>query len=183
MKRVVIVSLISVMAVGQALAQNTDAISRFFSKYAEDESFTVVTVTKKMFSLFAEIEPGDPDEKEALEAISKIDGLRVLALENDSIRAPKIYKEAKSLIPTKEYEELMSLRHEGMDMRFLIKDSNGKISELLMIGGGTKSFFIMSLVGDIDLSQISKLSNKMRIDGFEKLELLEQEKQEKQEKH
>jgi hypothetical protein len=176
MKRVIIVSLISVMVIGQAWAQSNDAISRFLSKYAEDESFTVVTVTKKMFSLFADIEPGDPDEKEVLEAISKIDGLRVLALENDSIRAPQIFKEAKSLIPAKEYEELMTVRHEGMDMRFLIKDSNGKISELLMIGGGTKNFFIMSLVGDIDLSQISKLSGKMKIDGFENLELLDEDK-------
>ncbi len=176
MKRVIIVSLISVMVIGQAWAQGNDAISRFLSKYAEDESFTVVTVTKKMFSLFADIEPGDPDEKEVLEAISKIDGLRVLALENDSIRAPQIFKEAKSLIPAKEYEELMTVRHEGMDMRFLIKDANGKISELLMIGGGKKNFFIMSLVGDIDLSQISKLSGKMKIDGFENLELLDEDK-------
>ncbi len=176
MKRVIIISLISVMAIGQSWAQGKDAISRFFSKYAEDESFTVVTVTKKMFSLFADIEPGDPDEKEVLEAISKIDGLRVLALEDDSLRAPQVYKEAKSLIPTKEYEELMTVRHDGMDMRFMIKDSNGKITELLMIGGGKKNFFIMSLVGDIDLSQISKLSGKMKIDGFENLELLDDDK-------
>ena len=49
MKRVIIVSLISMMVIGQAWAQSNDAISRFLSKYAEDESFTVVTVTKKMF--------------------------------------------------------------------------------------------------------------------------------------
>ena len=101
MKRVIIVSLISLMAIGQAWAQSNDAISRFLSKYAEDESFTVVTVTKKMFSLFADIDPGDPDEKEVLDAISKIDGLRVLALEDDSLRAPQIFKEAKTLIPKK----------------------------------------------------------------------------------
>ncbi len=180
MKRAIIVSLISVMAIGQIWAQSQqDAITKFLSKYAEDEDFTVVTVTSKMFSLFADIDPDDPDEKEALEAISKIKGLRVLALDNDSIKAPVVYKEAKALIPEKEYEELMTIRHEGMDLKFLIKETKGTIVELLLIAGGNKEFFIMSLVGEIDLSQISKLSRSMRIDGFEKLELLEHRKEEK----
>ena len=179
MKRVIIIILTMVLA-GPAWAQTQkDAITKFLSKYAADEDFTVVTVTSKMFSLFADIDPDDPEEKEALEAISKITGLRILALDNDSIKAPVVYKEAKALIPEKEYEELMTIRHEGMDLKFMIKESKGTIVELLLIAGGHKKFFIMSLVGDIDLSQISKLSHKMRIDGFEKLELLEEKKHDK----
>ncbi len=183
MKRVLIIILTLAIAFPVWAQSQQDAITKFLSKYAADEDFTVVTVTSKMFSLFADIDPGDPDEKEAMEAISKIKGLRILALENDSIKALAVYKEAKALIPEKEYEELMTIRSEGTDMKFLIKEAKGTIVELLLIAGGNDEFFIMSLVGDIDLSQISKLSHKMRIDGFEKLELLEQEKQEKQEKH
>ena len=172
MKRVIILILCITFS-GQLLAQSNDAISRFLSKYAEDEAFTVVTVSNKMFSLFADIDPDDPEQKEAMEAISKIEGLRVLALEDDSIRSPKIYSEAIALIPDKEYEELFTVRHEGMDMSFKIKEANDTIVELLLIAGGKKNFFIMSLVGDIDLNQISKLSGAMNIAGFENLELLD----------
>lgn len=175
MKRVILLSILSICITGSGFAQD-DAITKFLSKYAEDQTFTVVTVTKRMFALFADIDAEDPNHKEAMEAISKIDGLRVLALENDSIRAPQIYQEAKSLIPMKEYGELMTVRHEGMDLRFLIKEEKAIISELLMIGGGKEDFFIMSLIGDIDLNQISKLSGAMNIDGFENLELLDENK-------
>lgn len=174
MKRVILISLLSVAVLSQGWAQDKDAISRFFAEYAEDEDFTMVTVTKRMFKLFADIEDDDPQRKEAMEAISKIDGLRVLALEDDSVRAPQLYKEAKSKIPLNEYDELMTVRHEGLDLRFVIKEADGIISELLMIGGGKENFFIMSLVGDIDLNQISKLSGAMRIDGFKNLELLDE---------
>jgi hypothetical protein len=157
----------------QGWAQDKDAITRFFTTYAEDENFTVVTVTKRMFALFADIDAEDPKQKEAMEAISKIDGLRILALEEDSLRAPQLYKEAKKVIPINEYDELMSIRREGMDFRFMIKEEDSKIAELLMIGGSTSDFFVMSLIGDIDLNQISKLSGAMNIDGFENLEMLE----------
>ncbi len=174
MKRVILITFICIAALSNGWAQGQDAISRFFTSYAEDEDFTVVTVTKRMFSLFADIEDDDPNRKEAMEAISKIDGLRVLALEDDSIRAPKLYKEAKTKIPPNEYDELMTIRNkDGMNLRFVIKEADGIITELLMIGGGSKDFFIMSLVGEIDLSQISKLSGAMNIDGFQNLELLD----------
>lgn len=172
MKKIIIL-ITFLAATGNLMAQN-DAISKFFSKYADDEDFTVVTVSSKAFSLFAQIDAEDPNDKEALEAISKLEGLRVLALE-DSTRGVKIYKEALSLIPTKEYGELMTVRHEGQDFKFLIKDSGSKISELLMVAGGQEGFFIISLVGDINLNQISKLSSSMNIDGFEHFKYLDEE--------
>ena len=175
MKKVIVLIVLFVFS-GSLMAQN-DAISKFFTKYAEDESFTVVNVSSKAFSLFADIDAEDPDEKEALEAMSKLEGLRVLALD-DSTRGEQIYKEALSLIPSKDYEELMTVRHESQDMKFLIKDSGGKISELLMVTGGEEGFFIISLVGEIDLNQISKLSGKMNIDGFENFRHLDDDKDE-----
>ena len=72
MKRVTLVTILCIAALSNGLAQGNDAISRFFTSYAEDEDFTVVTVTKRMFSLFADIEDDDPNRKEAMEAISKI---------------------------------------------------------------------------------------------------------------
>jgi hypothetical protein len=81
-----------------------------------------------------------------------------------------LYKEAFSLVPSKEYEELMSVRDKDKDMKFMIKESGGKISELLMIAGGSNDFMVMSLFGEIDLKQISRIGKKMNIDGLENLE-------------
>jgi hypothetical protein len=167
MKTIGFIVVMVVVATG-AQAQN-DAITKFFNKYSVDESFTQVTVSSKMFGLFTNMDADTPEDKEVLEAISKLKGLRILAKDNtDNARA--LYKEAFSLVPSKEYEELMSVRDKDKDMKFMIKESGGKISELLMIAGGTKEFMVMSLFGEIDLKQISRIGKKMNIDGLDNLE-------------
>ena len=146
-----------------------DAISKFFSKYQADESFSQVTVSSKMFGLFTNMEADTPEDKEILDAISKLKGLRILAKE-DARDARGLYKEAFSLIPVKEYEELMSVRDKDKDMKFMIRENGGKISELLMVMGGNEDFMVMSLFGEIDLKQISRIGKKMNVSGLEHLD-------------
>ena|SRR3989337_643752 len=166
MKKVIAVGVLMIVMTG-AFAQ--DAISKFFSKYQSDESFSSVTVSSKMFSLFTNMDAETPEDKEVLEAISKLKGLKILAKE-DARNARELYKEAFVLIPIKEYEELMSVRNEDKDIKFYIKENAGKISELLMVMGGNEQFMVMSLFGEIDLKQISRIGKKMDVKGLEHLE-------------
>lgn len=165
--------LVMIASVGTASAQ--DAISKFFSKYQADDTFTQVNVSSKMFSLFTNMEADSPEDKEILEAISKLKGLRILAKENTS-DARNLYKEAFALVPAKEFEELMSVREKDKDMKFYIKESSGKISELVMIMGGTEDFMVMSLFGEIDLKQVSRIGKKMNVEGLENLKGLDSNK-------
>lgn len=162
------------MIVNGVFAQ--DAISKFFSKYQSDETFSQVTVSSKMFGLFTNMEADTPEDKEVLDAISKLKGLRILAKE-DARNARALYKEAFALIPTKEYEELMSVRDKDKDMKFMIKENGGKISELLMVMGGNESFMVMSLFGEIDLKQVSRIGKKMNVSGLEHLEKMDKKEQ------
>jgi hypothetical protein len=169
MKKIMAVGLMMMM-VSASYAQ--DAISKFFSKYQSDETFSQVTVSSKMFGLFTNMDAESEEDKEILSAISKLKGLRILA--KDDIRnARTLYKEAFTLIPMKEYEELMSVRDKDKDMKFLIKESGGKISELLMIMGGNEQFMILSLFGEIDLKQVSRIGKKMNVDGLDNLKKMD----------
>lgn len=168
MKKIFVTILIVTVACNIASAQ--DAISKFFSKYNNDESFSQVTVSSKMFGLFTNLEAETQEDKEVLDAISKLKGLRILA-KQDARNARELYKEAFSLIPVKEYEELMSVRDKDKDMKFLIKEgSSGKINELIMVMGGNTEFMVMSLFGEIDLKQVSRIGRKMDVKGLENLE-------------
>jgi Domain of unknown function (DUF4252) len=169
MKKAIAAGVLMLIMSG-AFAQ--DAISKFFSKYQSDESFSQVTVSSKMFALFTNMEAETQEDKEVLDAISKLKGLRILAKE-DARNARALYKEAFTLIPVKEYEELMSMRDKDKDMKFLIKESGGKISELLMIMGGNEQFMVMSLFGEIDLKQVSRIGKKMDVKGLEHLEKMD----------
>ncbi len=160
--------MMMMMVSAVALAQG-DAISKFFSKYQNDESFSQVTVSSKMFSLFTNMEVESAEDKEVLDAISKLKGLRILAKE-DARDGYALYKEAMAMVPVKEYEELMSVRDKDKDMKFFIKESSpGKISELLMLAGGNEEFMVLSLFGEIDLKQVGKIGSKMDIDGLDNL--------------
>lgn len=173
MKKVIVIGLVLIVVVQSAGAQ--DAISRFFSKYQTDESFSSVTVSSKMFGLFTNMEADTPEDKEILEAISKLKGLKILAKE-DARTARTLYKEAFALIPVKEYEELMAVRTDDKDMKFLIRENSGKVSELLMVVGGNEQFMLMSLFGEIDLKQIARIGKKMDVKGLEHLEKMNQDK-------
>ncbi|RAV99848.1 DUF4252 domain-containing protein [Pseudochryseolinea flava] len=166
MKKIVVVAMLMIVTTG---LQAQDAISKFFTKYQADESFTQVTISSKMFGLFTNMEADTKEDKEVLDAISKLKGLRILVKENTS-DARALYKEAFALIPMKEFEELMAVRDKDKDMKFYIKESGGKISELVMVMGGTKDFMIMSLFGEIDLRQVSRIGKKMDVKGLENLE-------------
>jgi hypothetical protein len=164
-----IIALLIVMAVGTGVYAQGDAINKFFTKYATDESFTTATISSKMFSLITNMDAETPEDKELINAISKLKGLKVLGKENTS-DARSLYKEAFALVNGKDYEELMSVRDKDKDMKFFIRESGGKINELLMVMGGTDDFMLLSLFGEIDLKQISRIGRKMNVDGLEKLE-------------
>lgn len=173
MKRILTTAVLMMIMTG-TFAQ--DAISKFFTKYQNDESFSQVTVSSKMFSLFTQMDAENAEDKEVLEAISKLKGLRILG-KQDARNARELYKEAFTLIPVKDYEELMSVRDKDKDMKFYIKEGNGGIiNELLMVMGGDTEFMVLSLFGEIDLKQVSRIGKKMDVKGLENLENMDNKK-------
>ena len=180
MKKLILIIFIADLFALHVNAQDA-AINTMFDKYVDNEDFTKVTVTSKMFSLFTEMEPDDPDAKEMADAISKLKGLKILAA--DSItNGKKYYQEATQNIKGSNFEELMSVRDGKDDMRFMIKENGGKISELLMLVGGDKKFVALDLYGEIDLKQISKLSKSMKINGMQYLNNIDKKEKDKDKK-
>ena len=173
MKKLIIV-LVTVCVGCSANAQN-DAVTQLFNEFYDDENFTKISVSSKMFELFTNIEPGDEDEEEILEAVSKLKGLKIIAA--DSIgNSDELYAKAVKKISGNGYEELMEVKDARENMTFMIKEKDGLINELVMVVGGKESFIIMSLYGEIDLKKISKLSKSMKIKGMEHLRQLDDDK-------
>lgn len=148
-----------------------NAIDKYFKQYVDNQDFTVVYISGKMFELFGKLdidkEALDLDDEEDVEAIMDIardmKGLRILTTD---INAKGYYKEAKAKISTGEYEVLMTVRtQDGDNVEFLIleNETNDKIAELLLLVGGD-DFVLLSFVGNLDLDKIVKLANEMEKD-------------------
>jgi hypothetical protein len=74
---------------------------------------------------------------------------------------------------------LMTVRDKDKDMKFMIKESGGKISELLMVAGGDSEFMVLSLFGEIDLKQVSRIGSKMDVKGLENLHNIDNKSEKK----
>lgn len=152
------------------LSAQVDAIEKYFNQYLDDERFTVVYISPKMFNMVAKLDIEDMDA-ETKELISNLKGLRILTTEINTLA---FYNEALKKINTSEYEILMKVRDGDENVHILIKDDGGsRIHELLLLVGGTSDFVLLSFVGDIDLDKISKLANSMDIKGVEHLDKIE----------
>jgi hypothetical protein len=166
---------IVLMAVSVMANAQNDAIAKFFTKYQNDETFSQVTVSGKMFSMMANLDGDTPEEKAMINSISKIKGLKILT-KSEARNSRELYKEAISMIPTKDFEELMSVREKDRDMKFFTKESGGKISELVMVMGGNDEFMVMTIFGEIDLKDISKIGKSVNIEGMENLDKINEKK-------
>jgi len=157
-------------------AQN-DAITKFFNKYAEDERFTVVYISPKMFQMVSKIETNDEDWNKVREVIKDLGGLRVLTA--DSIGdGVAMFKDAISRVPSKEYEELLTVRDGQEHVRFMIKESGDVINELLLLVGSPEEFTMLSFTGKINLDKISALAKTLDVEGTEHLDKLKKKDKE-----
>jgi len=165
--------ILSIAALGMTCSiMAQDAIDRYFSEYANDPDFTSITISSKMFGLFSNIETEDPDNKEVLDAMKDLTGIRIISTEDaeSNVDYQKAIKEVG-----KEYEMLMSVDDREEKVRFFVREESGEIAELFMVVGGKGHLFLMSISGIIDLEKISKISKNMNIGGMNYLENLDED--------
>ena len=147
----------------------TDAIDRFFDSYQDDENFTMVYVSPKMFQMFAKV-AGDELDAELQGLVKDLKGLKIL---NTEVNPLQVYKDALKKIPTDEYELLMTARDDGQNIKILTKTKGDDIiEELLLLVGGKDEFTLVSFVGNINLNDLAKVAASLDIDGVKYLEKL-----------
>ncbi|RAJ06788.1 uncharacterized protein DUF4252 [Chitinophaga skermanii] len=165
MKKIYSLLVILILATSLSASAQTSVIDRFFSKYESNDDFTVIKITPKMFSMFSKLNSSDPDAKKILNVASKLKGLRILVKEQAK-DGKVLFREASQFF-TKEFEELMTIREKDNDLKFLIKENGkGNISELIMLVGGSDTFVALSLIGDLNLQELSAIADDMNIEGF-----------------
>jgi len=173
MKKLLVLLPLFYLLAAAAPAQN-DAINRFFQQYMEDERFTVVFVSPKMFSLVSKISTDDPEWEKVREVVGGLTGLRVLTSDSLDNGLP-MYKEALGKVPASEYSELLTVRDGTENVRIWVKDSGNIINELLLLVGSPDEFVLLSLTGTIDLDKISSLAKGLDIDGAKHLEKIKKD--------
>ncbi len=178
-KKQLSVTFVMLVVSSIAVLQAQDAIDKYFAKYADNPDFTSIVISEKMFQLFATMDDTSDETSDIQDAMSGLTGIRILTMEADESDGTTTINYSKEVSKLgKEYELLMSVDEKDEKIRFFIFEEGDQIKELFMIVGGQGNLFLMSLVGDIDLAQVSKLSKNMNIGGVNYLENLDEESNE-----
>ncbi|SFD22443.1 protein of unknown function [Algibacter pectinivorans] len=158
-----------------------------FEKYNDNSDVTYVSIKPKMFQMIAKmgISIDDPEARAYMDMVQSITSFKTIVTDNKSIAAD-ISKWVSSR--SGGLEELMEVKDDGSEVKFYVKEGkdadhvkellifvNGidsKMEEKIEINGKERKIetVVVSLTGDIDLNQISKLTDKMNIPGGQHLE-------------
>ena len=167
-KIVLILTILSISGV----AFSQQVVTKYMEKYEDDETFTKASISSKMFSLFAEMEGTEEDEQLFYDITSKLKGMKLLA--SDKVSSPEsLYDGAISDVEKAGFEELMTIKDAEENVRISIREKGGVIEELIFVVGGKEKFAMVSLFGEIDLKQVSKLASLMRMSELKYLKNLD----------
>ncbi|WP_339752149.1 DUF4252 domain-containing protein [uncultured Winogradskyella sp.] len=160
-----------------------------FDKFEDMPEVVSVIVNQKMFSLIAsiDVDMDDPEAQEYMNMVKKITGLKVFTTGDDKVSADMKATVTKYL-KSSHLEELMRIKDGDQTVKFYVKEGKDEnhVKELLMYVSGLKEMtkgqdieingkkrefetVLLSLTGDIDLRQVSKITNSMDIPGGEQL--------------
>ncbi|MFA5419109.1 MAG: DUF4252 domain-containing protein, partial [Bacteroidales bacterium] len=165
------------IALMPAMLQAQTAIDKLYEKYAGQDGFTSINISPGMFQMLSDLDTDDSTEevKEAQNVMDQLKSLKMLVYEPKEGQKFDFMKEVKKSVNLGDYIELMSIREENTDIRFLVKKTkDGHISEMLMLVDDDNEGMIMSMTGNIDMNTISKIGKSMDVKGLENLEKLDQ---------
>lgn len=170
MKKILIV-LVAVSFTGMACAQK-DVVSAVFEKYAGTEGITTVNITGDMLNLVAHVE----EQRRDTTFTSRLSEVKILALETGCDKPAAtidLRAEVYSKLDKSVYKEMMSVKQSDEDIIILMKESNGRIAEILIIVGGKDDNALIQVKGDMLLSEMAEMAGHYDMKGFEHLKKLE----------
>jgi hypothetical protein len=153
------------------MQSQSNPVDDMFNKYSEKPGFTVVTISSKMFSMFAN---NETEKKDADDIISHLKSIKILSVEDSLLNKNlNFYTELSKKLDLSVYEELMVVKG-GQDVtKFLIKQKGNIITELLVITGGPGGNSLISIKGELNLKNISDLSKSLDMQELKSLDKID----------
>lgn len=175
MKKITFVLVSALIAISLNLNAQS-AIDKLFDKYNGAEGFTSVTINKAMFDMIARMDASE-EGKDISKTLGKLESIRILAMDSANTSGVNFYTEVMKTFPIKEYTELMTVKDDGTDVKFLVREKGDIITELILIAGGkADNNAVIVIKGDIDLASIGSIGRSMNINGLEQLDKLKDKK-------
>lgn len=162
----------------------------FFDKYESMKGVTSGVISQKMFKMIAtiDVDLNDPEAQGFLNMVKNIQSVKVLTTGDQNISS-SLSADTEKYISSSNLDELMRFKDGNQTVKFYVKEGRdvNHVKELLMYVSGLKELskdakieingekrafetILVSIIGDVDLREISKITSKMNVPGGEHLE-------------
>lgn len=121
-----------------------------------------------------DLSENDPEAREYMKLIENLDRIQIYKSSNASVMS-QMENDVKSYLQKGSLEELMRVNDDGQNIKFysLPGKNDNYVRELFMFLEGSENnkpiSVILSITGEIDLSQLSKLTSDLKVPGAEEL--------------
>jgi len=151
MKR--ILTTIAAVIIAATLSGQRTSLDDFFSRYSDREGYTSVVISGNLLNFLGGSENTDREGN----ALSKITSIRLVVREKENTAAGEnIVSEIRSIIRRGRYDELMSVRDDGDDIRFMARTERDMVRELLLIIDGENQA-VIQIEGNLTRDDASEL--------------------------
>lgn len=174
------IAIIIALAIAPMVSWSQNA----FDSFENEKDVTSVVVTKNMFKLLSKMDlnSSDPEAQAYLSMVDNLENIKIFTTENSAVAKKMDEAVAKYISSSKNLGELMRVKDKGQNIKFYSKEGKSEnfVSELLMhlegVVDGKQTSVIMSITGNIDLKQISKLTADLKVPGSEQLKNIDKKK-------
>jgi len=152
MKKVLFIMLLALPALSLAQSKTTNSLSE---KY--DDAFTLFFYNNTLHMLN---QGDDEDFAELIKDIDKMKFLRISKKENDISNS-----EVTDLITKykgEDFEDLMTMRHEGMNVQVYIQEDDGVTTGLVFLMTDDESLSVLDVKGKVPMNQLANLISKVK---------------------
>ncbi len=150
--------------------------SQTFEKYENMKEVDAMVMTSKMFKMLAKVDlsDSDPEAKQYMKLIENLDRIQIYKSSDPGVMS-QMAADVKSYLNKTSMEELMRVNDNGQNIKFysVPGKNDNYVKELFMFLEGKNAdkpiSVILSITGEIDLSQLSKLTADLNVPGAEEL--------------
>ncbi len=148
---ILVVSLFMLTAAMQA-----QSLQKFFDKYADDERFQYVSVSKGIMNMASVFGGLAKDEEKVM---SKMQGLKILTLEEseDSALMTKVLNELNKIVEEGNFESAVEVREKGNRVRILFRVSGSDNADMLIVTREKNQFSCIWIKGRMTKEEMMKV--------------------------
>jgi len=135
------IAIIALFALPLLSCSQNKSLSSLEKKYKDDNSFKL-SVSGNFLQFIADSDNEDIDP-EIRQLARKIRSLHILAVsKNSEGYSPRDIRRLKARIKKENFEEVMSVKSDGGELKLLVRDKNGKPTQLVLIMDKDQEGFI-----------------------------------------